>query len=64
MPLTHTQIKNLKGGEKDCSHFDGNGLLLYVKTSGRKVWRFRYTSPLTGSGWPRINQSPCFALKG
>lgn len=47
-PLTNTEIRSAKATSKDLSLFDGDGLVLYVKLSGSKVWRFRYYKPITG----------------
>lgn len=35
--------------EKDFTLHDGDGLFLLVKTSGKKLWRFRYQRPVSGS---------------
>ncbi|KFK94272.1 MULTISPECIES: integrase domain-containing protein [unclassified Serratia (in: enterobacteria)] len=47
-PLTNTEIRSAKATSKDLSLYDGDGLILYVKLSGSKVWRFRYYKPITG----------------
>ncbi|MDR0665893.1 MAG: tyrosine-type recombinase/integrase [Campylobacteraceae bacterium] len=41
-PLNDTQIKNAKAKAKDYKLSDGYGLILLVKTSGAKYWRFNY----------------------
>jgi hypothetical protein len=41
-PLTDTQIKALKATSKDKKYFDGGGLFLLVKSTGVKLWRFKY----------------------
>jgi hypothetical protein len=41
-PLSDTQVKRAKPGEKLVKLFDGNGLDLEVQPSGAKFWRFRY----------------------
>ncbi len=46
-PLTNTEVKAAKTIGKDLSLHDGGGLLLFVKTSGVKTWRFRYYHPLS-----------------
>lgn len=46
-PLKNTQISNAKAGDKDQSLYDGDGLLLLIKPTGIKIWRFRYYKPLT-----------------
>ncbi|RJL46424.1 DUF4102 domain-containing protein [Pectobacterium carotovorum] len=47
-PLTHTEVQKAKTTDKDLTLHDGNGLFLLVKTSGKKLWRFRYQKPITG----------------
>ncbi|MDF7667235.1 integrase domain-containing protein [Orbaceae bacterium ESL0727] len=45
-PITDTQIKNTKPKDKDYPIYDGGGLLL-IKTTGVKMWQFRYSRPIT-----------------
>lgn len=42
MKLTDSIIKAAKPREKDYSLADGHGLVLIIKTSGAKWWRYRY----------------------
>lgn len=44
-PLTNNEILKAKSQEKDFTLHDGDGLFLLVKTSGKKLWRFRYQRP-------------------
>ncbi|EPV6562765.1 integrase domain-containing protein [Klebsiella pneumoniae] len=46
-PLTNTEVLRAKALEKDLALHDGDGLFLIVKTSGKKLWRFRYQRPAT-----------------
>ncbi|EGB7050137.1 tyrosine-type recombinase/integrase [Salmonella enterica] len=46
-PLTNTEVIRTKALEKDLTLHDGDGLFLIVKTSGKKLWRFRYQRPAT-----------------
>ncbi|MGP0154590.1 integrase domain-containing protein [Pantoea ananatis] len=46
-PLTNTEVLRAKATEKDLTLHDGDGLFLLVKTSGKKLWRFRYQRPNT-----------------
>ncbi|EMF9831762.1 tyrosine-type recombinase/integrase [Salmonella enterica] len=46
-PLTNTEVLRAKALEKDLTLHDGDGLFLIVKTSGKKIWRFRYQRPAT-----------------
>ncbi len=44
-PLTHTEVQKAKALDKDLTLHDGDGLFLLVKTTGKKIWRFRYQLP-------------------
>jgi integrase len=46
-PLTNTEVKAARATDKELSLHDGGGLLLFVKPSGTKTWRFRYYHPQT-----------------
>ena len=46
-PLTNTEVLRAKALVKDLTLHDGDGLFLIVKTSGKKLWRFRYQRPVT-----------------
>ena len=46
-PLTNTEVLRAKAGEKELTLHDGEGLFLIVKTTGKKLWRFRYQRPTT-----------------
>ena len=48
-PLTNNEILKAKPREKDFTLHDGDGLFLLVKTSGKKLWRFRYQRPSSNS---------------
>jgi len=52
--LTNNEILKAKPQEKDFTLHDGDGLFLLIKTSGKKLWRFRYQRPAISS---RINLS-------
>ena len=41
--LTNIEVKNAKPKDKDYTLNGGEGLLLLVKTTGKKLWRFRYS---------------------
>ena len=45
--LTYTEVSAAKSKNKDFSLSDGGGLLLYIKSSGSKTWRYRYCHPIT-----------------
>lgn len=42
MPLTDTQLRQLKPKEKPSKIADGGGLLIHVTPNGSKLWRLRY----------------------
>ncbi|MGP2461395.1 integrase domain-containing protein [Pantoea ananatis] len=46
-PLTNTEVLRSKAIDKDLTLHDGDGLFLIIKTSGKKLWRFRYQRPAT-----------------
>lgn len=46
-PLTNTEVLRAKAEDKDMTLHDGYGLFLVIKTSGKKLWRFRYQRPAT-----------------
>src|SRR5471030_168917 len=46
-PLTDTEIKAAKPKDADYQLYDGDGLTLLIKSSGSKLWQFRYHRPLT-----------------
>ncbi|WP_180113864.1 integrase arm-type DNA-binding domain-containing protein [Acinetobacter sp. YH12063] len=45
-PLTDPQCSSAKPKEKDYNLFDGSGLILLIRTSGTKTWRYRYKNAL------------------
>ena len=55
-PLTNNEILKAKPQEKDFTLHDGDGLFLLIKTSGKKLWRFRYQRPNSNN---RTNLSLC-----
>ncbi len=48
-PLTNNEILKAKPQAKDFTMHDGDGLFLLIKTSGKKLWRFRYQRPANSS---------------
>lgn len=47
VPLTNTQVKQVKSAEKLVKLSDGGGLQLWVKPNGSKLWMLDYTHPIT-----------------
>nr|WP_061796395.1 integrase domain-containing protein [Serratia ficaria] len=48
-PPTHTEVQKAKALERNLTLHDGDGLFLLVKTTGKKLWRFRYLRPGSSS---------------
>ncbi|QIQ20997.1 integrase domain-containing protein [Zophobihabitans entericus] len=46
-PLSDTEIKTAKPKCNDYTLHDGEGLQLIIKTTGNKIWQFRYYRPIT-----------------
>lgn len=46
-PLTNTEVLHAKADDKDMTLHDGDRLFLVIKTSGKKLWSFRYQRPAT-----------------
>jgi integrase len=42
MPLTDIEVKTAKYGQGKSKRFDGQGLFLWLKPSGTKLWRWKY----------------------
>jgi integrase len=42
MKLTDTAIRNARPGDRPRKLFDGDGLYLYLSTTGHRAWRFKY----------------------
>lgn len=43
--LTASAVQKAKSADKDYDLRDGHGLTLSVRTTGKKIWRFRYQRP-------------------
>lgn len=46
-PLTNTEVEKAKPKEKEYTLFDGLGLYISIKPTGAKLWRFKYSRPVT-----------------
>ena len=46
-PLSVKEIESAKPKEADYVLYDGDGLELLIKSSGSKIWQFRYIRPVT-----------------
>ncbi|AHW87456.1 phage integrase [Klebsiella michiganensis HKOPL1] len=58
--LNDTQIKKAKATDdnKEITLYDGDGLMLRVKPSGKKVWYFNYQVPVTKKEQNKIRKLP------
>ena len=62
MPLSDAKIRNAKAKDKRYQLADSDGLYLEVMTSGRKYWRYRYTS--NGKrNWRTLGEFPYLGLR-
>lgn len=41
-PLSVKEIESAKPKEADCVLYNGDSLELLIKSTGRKIWQFRY----------------------
>jgi len=62
-PLTDAKCDAAKPRAKDYSLFDGQGLYLFVKSRGTKVWRMKYTRPDGRPGLATFGNYPAVSLK-
>ena len=46
-PLKNEQIENCNPSTKTITLFDGGGLIIRVKPSGKKIWYYNYVKPFT-----------------
>lgn len=46
-PLSVKEIESAKPKEADYVLYDGDGFELLIKSSGSKIWQFRYIRPVT-----------------
>lgn len=61
MPLTDREIKNTKTDSKDIFLNDGRGLYLRVRSSGQKVWLYRY-KVYSNTTWLELGVYPSMSL--
>jgi integrase len=60
-PLTDTQVKNAKPGDKTYTLADGGGMYLEIAPTGSKIWRMSYRQPdgkntrLTFGAYPAVS---------
>lgn len=62
-PLTDSKCQSAKLQDKDYSLYDGNGLILFVRKSGTKVWRYKYKKLNGKDGLMTLGNFPSLSLK-
>jgi len=63
VPLTDTQLRQAKPGEKPYRLLDAEGLHLEIRPTGAKVWIYRYWISPTKNGLYTIGNYPSVSLK-
>ena len=63
VPLSESKCSSSKPRDSDYSLFDGNGLILYIRKSGTKVWRYKYKKANGKVGNITLGQYPALSLK-
>lgn len=62
-PLTDSKCTGAKSQEKDYSLYDGQGLILFIRKSGSKVWRYKYKRANGKDGLMTLGNFPALTLK-
>ncbi|MCE6007910.1 tyrosine-type recombinase/integrase [Acinetobacter soli] len=63
VPLSDSKCTGAKPQEKDYSLYDGHGLILFIRKSGSKVWRFKYKRSNGKDGLMTLGNFPALSLK-
>lgn len=63
IPLTDSKCTGAKPLDKDYSLYDGQGLILFVRKSGKKVWRYKYKKANGKDGLMTLGDFPSLSLK-
>ncbi|MHA3097241.1 tyrosine-type recombinase/integrase [Acinetobacter brisouii] len=61
--LTDSKCTGAKPQEKDYSLYDGQGLILFIRKSGSKVWRYKYKRANGKDGLMTLGNFPALTLK-
>lgn len=61
--LSDSKCTGAKPLEKDYSLYDGQGLILFVRKSGTKVWRYKYKKTNGKDGLITLGKFPALSLK-
>ncbi len=62
-PLTDSKCTGAKPQAKDYSLYDGHGLILFIRKSGSKVWRYKYKRTNGKDGLMTLGNFPALTLK-
>ena len=62
-PLSDSKCTGAKAQEKDYSLYDGHGLILFVRKSGSKVWRYKYKRSNGKEGLMTLGNFPALTLR-
>jgi hypothetical protein len=62
-PLIDSKCSSAKPLDKDYSLYDGNGLILFVRKSSKKVWRYKYKKANGKDGLMTLGNFPSLTLK-
>lgn len=62
-PLTDSKCQSAKPLEKDYSLYDGSGLILFIRKTGTKVWRYKYKKANGKDGLMTLGNFPSLSLK-
>lgn len=62
-PLSESKCSASKPKEKDYCLFDGHGLILYIRSTGSKVWRYKYKRYNGKVGNMTLGPFPALSLK-
>jgi hypothetical protein len=63
IPLSDSKCTGAKPLGKDYSLYDGQGLILFVRKSGTKVWRYKYKRANSKDGLMTLGNFPALSLK-
>ena len=63
VPLTDSKCTSVKPQEKDYSLYDGQGLILFIRKSGKKTWRYKYKKQNGKDGLMTLDNFPAMSLK-
>jgi len=63
VPLSDSKCTAAKPQEKDYSLYDGHGLILFIRKSGSKVWRYKYKRVTGKDGLMTLGNFPALSLK-